>query len=136
MKTIFATITAFVLALAVTGTVFARGPFGGGPGNCCQGGVQPEQIRKFQQDTLDLRQEMMTKSFELQRENLKATPDSAKIAALQTEIGAIQTKIQDARAQSGLPERGGRGPMGGGYGRGPMGMGGCNGQPCFGPQAQ
>ena len=112
-----------------------RNGMGGGCGNCAQGGVTSEQFRKFQADTIDLRQEMMAKRFEMQRENLKATPDNAKIAALQADIKTLQTKIQDVRIQSGLPvgmrdgECGQR--MGGkGMGTPGRGMGGCNNGPC------
>ena len=111
---------------------------GGGCGNCAQGGAPSDQFRKFQADTIDLRQEMMVKRFEMQRENLKATPDSGKIAALQADIKTVQLKIQDIRSQSGLPvgmrdgecgqRMGGAGKMGmGGPGKG---MGGCNNGPC------
>ena len=115
---------------------------GGGCGNCAKdgAGTQPEPFRKFQADTIDLRQEMMTKRFDMQRENLKAAPDSDKIEALQAEIKLLQTKIMAVRAQSGLPvdksdgECGqksgvpGMKGMGGGCGKE---MGGCNG-PCGG----
>jgi hypothetical protein len=141
MKKVTVAITALVLALAIGGVVQAGSHMGGmrgDCGNCDKAGmgapVQPEQIRKFQSDTIDLRQEMMTKRFEVQRENLKATPDNAKISALQTEIKAIQDKINAARVTSGLPERGMRGgwggPMGGKDGCGKGKMGDCNGTPC------
>ncbi|MDD2851934.1 MAG: hypothetical protein PHY09_08565 [Desulfuromonadaceae bacterium] len=108
---------------------------GGGCGNCQQSGGSSvsDPFRKFQADTIDLRQEMMTKRFELQRENLKVAPDTAKIAALQAEITSLQTKIQDFRAQSGLPvgmRDGECGQIPGGCGKKTMGRtGGCNG-PC------
>ena len=123
-----------VSMLGVANSSYRNG-MGGGCGNCAQGGVTSEQFRKFQADTIDLRQEMMAKRFEMQRENLKATPDNAKIAALQADIKTLQTKIQDVRIQSGLPvgmrdgecgqRMGGKGM--GGPGRG---MGGCNNGPC------
>jgi hypothetical protein len=147
MKKFFATVTACALALAIGGTVFAQGPRGGcntcdqcGQGN--QGIVESDPYRKFRQDTLDLRQDMMNKRFELQRENLKGTPDTAKVAGLKDEVTAIQFKINDIRVQSGLPEKGKRDgecfKMDGGCfkqdGMGGCnkrnGMGGCNGQPC------
>ena len=116
----------------------------GGCGNCAQQGAPSEPFRKFQADTIDLRQEMMTKRFEMQRENLKATPDVAKVAALKADIKALQVKIQAVRSQSGLPvgkHDGECGPKGdgrgmeecgkgmGGCGKG-KGMGGCNNGPC------
>ncbi|NTV48571.1 MAG: hypothetical protein HGB32_15815 [Geobacteraceae bacterium] len=133
-----------VIALSLAVSMFSvanagyRNGMGGGCGNCAQGGASSDQFRKFQADTIDLRQEMMTKRFEMQRENLKGTPDSGKIAALQADIKAIQTKIQDVRSQSGLPvgmrdgecgqRMGKAGKKGmGGCGKG---MGGCNNGPC------
>ena len=75
---------------------------GGGCGNCVQQGASSDPFRKFQADTIDLRQEMMTKRFDMQRENLKGTPDASKITALQGEIKVIQAKILDIRSKSGL----------------------------------
>lgn len=139
-------VVVIALTLAVSLVSFAnagnRNGMGGGCGNCVQDGaaVTSDQFRKFQSDTLDLRQEMMTKRFEMQRENLKGTPDAAKIAALQADITAIQAKIQDARSVSGLPDNKSDGEcfqkmgrhgrmMTGGCGQG---AGGCNNGPCGG----
>lgn len=145
MKKFFATVTACALALAIGGTVFAQGPRGGcntcnqcGQGNQgnqgAQGFVESDPYRKFRQDTLDLRQDMMNKRFELQRENLKGTPDATKVAGLKAEVTAIQAKINDIRVQSGLPDKGKRDgecfKMEGGCFK-QDGMGGCNGQPCW-----
>jgi len=145
MKKFFATVTACALALAIGGTVFAQGPRGGcntcnqcGQGNQgnqgAQGFVESDPYRKFRQDTLDLRQDMMNKRFELQRENLKGTPDTAKVAVLESEVTAIQAKISDIRVQSGLPDKGKRDgecfKLDGGCFK-QNGMGGCNGQPCW-----
>jgi hypothetical protein len=141
MKKVTTAITALVLALAIGGVVQAGSHMGGmrgDCGNCDKAGVgappNSEQIRKFQADTIDLRQQMMTKRFEIQRENLKATPDAAKISALQADIKGIQDKINAVRVTSGLPERGlrggGVGPMVGKDGCGKGKMGDCNGAPC------
>jgi len=146
MKKILAAVTACVLALSVGGTVFAKGHMGGGGCSQCNQG-QPaagptDQFRKFQMDTIDLRQEMMLKRFEMQRENLKGTPDAARIAALKADVAALQAKIVTIRVQSGLPENGKRDGEcfkmdgscfqqdGMGGCNKPGGMGGCNGQPC------
>lgn len=139
MKKLATVVTALVLAFAISATVQAGNRMGGmkgGCGDCGLDGSAPpsEQLRKFQADTIDLRQEMMLKRFEVQRENLKATPDNAKIDALRTEIKTIQAKIMDIRTQSGLPVKkmrdGGCGPRGGKGGCGDGQMGGCNGAPC------
>ena len=139
MKKMSVVLIALSLAVSMFSVANAgnRNGMGGGCGNCAQGGASSDQFRKFQADTIDLRQEMMVKRFEMQRENLKGSPDSTKIAALQAEIKAIQSKIHDIRSQSGLPvgksdgecgqRMGGAGKMGmGGPGKG---MGGCNNCP-------
>lgn len=134
-------VVALALTLAVSLFSLADAGYGNGMGagcgNCPQQGAS-EPFRKFQVDTIDLRQEMMTKRFEVQRENLKGTPDREKIASLQADIKVLQSKILDLRTQSGLPadkgdgeccqKRGGFGKKGMG-GRG-MRMGGCNNGPC------
>lgn len=133
-------IVVIALSLAVSLFSIAQAGMGGGCGNCAQNGAgaQSDPFRKFQADTIDLRQEMMTKRFEVQRENLKGTPDQAKISALQADIKTLQAKIQVVRSQSGLPNDKCDGECGqmsfgcdkqskGGCGKG---MGGCNGAPC------
>ena len=98
-----------VIAMALAVSMFSianaghKNGMGGGCGDCVQSGAPTDQYRKFQADTIDLRQEMMGKRFEMQRENLKGTPDTAKIASLQAEIKVIQGKLLAIRAQSGLP---------------------------------
>lgn len=144
MKRIFSAIIALGLAVTVFGSANA-GNHGmeGGCGNCAQAGAPTDQFRKFQLDTIDLRQEMMMKRFEAQRENLKATPDNAKIDALKADIKAIQARIHQIKTMSGLPtdkcdgecdqkiagcNKMGKG--GCGKGMGGDGMGGCNKGPC------
>lgn len=117
-----------------------RNGSGGGCGNCVQNGVSApsDPFRKFQADTIDLRQEMMTKRFEMQRENLKGTPDTAKIASLKAEVKTIQAKLLALRAESGLPADKCDGECSqttGGWDKRNMGgcgkgAGGCNGVPC------
>lgn len=121
------------IALALTVALFSAANArningtGGGCGNCAQQGASSDLFQKFQADTIDLRQEMMTKRFEVQRENLKGTPDSAKITTLQDEITMLQTKISDIRIQSGLPVGKNDGECGPKSSK--RAMGGCNG-PC------
>ena len=139
MKKITLALTTLALALIIGGTAQAgkhRGGMQGGCGNCAQSGVLNDQQRAFQLNTLDLRQEMMLKRFELQRENLKAIPDNAKVAALQAEVKAIQGKITDIRVQSGVADSGMRDGEcfqrdGKGRNCGSSQTGGCNG-PCNG----
>lgn len=143
MKKIFASLAAVALAVTIAGTALAQG--GGGCANCNKGQgakitLPSDQFQKFQQDTLDIRQEMMNKRFELQRENLKGTPDEAKIASIKNDVKQLQIKISAVRAQYGLPEKGKKdgecfsitgecGAAGMGGCNKPAAMGGCNG-PC------
>lgn len=140
MKKLMMPIVALALAVTLSGVAEARRHMGHGDCGPCggQNTAQTEQAKKFQADTLDLRQEMMNKRFEMQRENLKGTPDTGKIAALAADITAIRTKIHEIRVQSGLPTgkrdgECGSAPCGprGNCGQPPCGpMGGCNGKPC------
>lgn len=129
MKKMSVVVLALSLAVSMFGIANAgRSGMGMGMGcaNCPQAGATSEPFRKFQADTIDLRQEMMTKRFEVQRENLMSTPDKEKIAALQAEISALQTKIMDVRSQSGLPVNRNDGECGKRMGRfGNQGMGFC-----------
>ncbi len=106
MKEFTTTLTAIALALAIGSTVQAghhKGNLHGSCDDCAQSEAMTDQQRTFQQNTIDLRQDLMLKRFEVQRENLKATPDIPKVAALKSEIKAIQTKIHEIHVQSGLP---------------------------------
>lgn len=131
MKKILAALTVVVLA---AGSAMAMGPMGGGMGagcGCGMGrGVTPADTaahKKFISDTMSLRQEMMNKHLEMQKEYVKDTPDQAVMTKLRGEIAELRTKMMDARAKAGLPmgPRGKnghmmKGGMGGGMGRGMM----------------
>jgi hypothetical protein len=133
-------IIAAVLAASVStvGMVYARGPMGGcGMSGCNNaGGVSGEQWKKFQADSIDLREQMMSKRFALQKENLKATPDAAVIAGLEAEIAGLRTKVQEIRAKAGLPtcDEDGPGPRCGGEMS--HGAGNCAGPMHRGPGAE
>jgi hypothetical protein len=139
MNKLFTTVTACAMVLSVGATLFAQDLTGGCNG-CIRGSQSNQAIaksdpqHKFQMDTIDLRQDMMNRRFEMQRENLKGTPDAAKIAGLKAEVGAIQARINAIRVQSGLPESGKLDgecyKMDGGCNK-QSALGGCNGQPCF-----
>jgi hypothetical protein len=109
MKKLYAVMTICALALSIGVTALAQGKTAKGSkksGSCCstKGEATPEQVRKFKLDTIDLRQEMMTKKFDLQRENLKESPDSARVDALKAEIANIKTRIEAVRESSKLPQ--------------------------------
>jgi len=100
----------FALSLTVGVTAMAQVKKGHKAGHkaCCsscdKSAATPEQIKKFKADSIDLRQEMMIKRFDLQRENLKETPDSAKIDAIKADMEAIKAKIDSLKAASNLPQ--------------------------------
>ena len=130
-------VAVIVLTLAVSLFSIAnagnRNGMGGGCSNCAQqGGVDSDKFQKFQADTIDLRQEMMTKRFDMQRENLKGTPDGAKMASLQADIKGLQSKILSIRSQSGLPVDKCDGECTQAMGGCGKGKGGCNNGPCGG----
>ncbi|MFZ4859957.1 MAG: hypothetical protein ACOYL3_26635 [Desulfuromonadaceae bacterium] len=149
MKKMSVAVVALSLAVSLFSLANAgNNGMGGGCDKCAKQQAAPttlttaealsDPFRKFQGDTIDLRQEMMLKRFEVQRENLKGTPDEAKITSLRAEIKALQAKILAIRSQSGLPgdKCDGECPqsmgdcskaMGGDCGKG---MGGCNKAPC------
>ena len=90
-----------------------RGYYGSGP----EGQVNVENLKKFQKETLSLRDELMTKRAELDNEYAKQSPDTARIAEIQKQMIDIRTQIQKAAEKNGLPA------WGQGYGRGRMGRG-------------
>lgn len=136
-----------VLASAVllAGSVYAMGPGGGmGMGSCMgmgtgTGTTDIEALKKFQQETVSLRDAMFVKRAELQNEFNKTTPDYNKIAVLQKEMIDIRTKIQIIAQKYGLPGpmmgrgmKGGCGMMGTGMkGSGIMGKGMMGGTGSF-----
>ena len=114
-----AVIVAGLLALA--GTALA-GPWGGCGGSVQGTPVSVDAVKKFQDETTALRNEMMLKKVELRNEYFKQPADTAKVATLTREMFDLRTKISTIAASNGLSGPGGCG-MGGkmGMGRG-MGM--------------
>lgn len=96
-------------AIVMAGTVYAWGPMGNGPGSCGQqncpnAGATTDQWQKFRTDSLSLREQLMTKKFELEKETLQPSPDKTKISGLEIEISTLKTTIQDLRAKAGLSD--------------------------------
>jgi hypothetical protein len=96
------------------------GYYGGGS----DGQVNVENVKKFQKETLSLRDDLITKRTELQNEYAKQAPDTSRIADLRKQMIDIQAQIQKAAEKNGLPA------WGQGYGHGRMGRGMMAG---FGP---
>lgn len=80
-------------------------------------GTNIENVKKFQKETLSLRDDLMTKQFELQNEYNKPVPDTNRIATLRKEIIDLQAKIQAVAEKYGISA------WGPGYGMGPGMMG-------------
>ena len=134
-KRTIAIVTAALLMLAATAVYAGRGM-----GMGCNQDVSIESFKQFQKDTSSLRDEMMVKRIEFQREQAKDAPDKAKVAALKQEMSALRTQIHDAGKKYGMftncdPntncwENDGCGSMGKGGGkrhkRAGQGCGNCN----------
>jgi len=118
MKKLYAVVAVLALSLSIGVTAMAQMKTSGtgankaGCSSCNKAAATPEQIRKFKADTIDLRQEMMNKRFELQRENLKDAPDAAKVAALKADMETIKGKIEAIRTAAKLPDSLSCGKMG------------------------
>jgi hypothetical protein len=116
-----AVIVAGLLALA--GTALA-GPWGGYGGSAQGTQVSVDAVKKFQDESTALRNEMMLKKVELRNEYLKQPVDTAKVATLTGEISDLRGRINTAAASHGLQCPGGGcgmgGKMGMGRGRGMM----------------
>lgn len=102
---------------------------GNGPGmGCGPMAANPEFAAKhkaFIKETLPLREKVMAKRLDLQKEYSEDKPDQAKLTKLQSELVELQKKMWDARTKAGLS----CGPMAGKGKRGYAGPGnGCG--PC------
>jgi hypothetical protein len=134
-KKLIVTLMVLSVVISLSSSLYAgcSKNMGGDCGNCNKSSSSSDPWKKFQADTIDLRQEMMMKRFELQRENLKPLQDQNNVALLQSEIKKLQTKIHDIRTASGLPADKCDGECGSvDRNCGKKGMGGCNGIPCSG----
>ncbi|WP_318556220.1 hypothetical protein [Geobacter anodireducens] len=124
-------IAAMALAVAVLSASAVYAGWGwGGHGMQFGPNVTTESVRKFQKDSLGLRDEMMVKELELQQEYSKANPDPDRIAAIKKEMIDLRAKIQKAADKHGIT--GGR--MGSAMmGQGAAGQGSMTGMGCSCP---
>ena len=126
-KTMFAVIMAAILAtggLAVAvdatkgpGMGMGYGPQSGGPGKTGPGlwgalNLTPEQTEKmkamkksFFEEALPLRNELMSKKFELKALWVQTNPDEGKILAKQKEINALRAQLQEKGTKNRLEMR-------------------------------
>ncbi len=127
-----------IAGLILTSAIYAQNPRGGhGMGSSTPAGgygtgdsttVDIEVVKKFQKETLPLRDELITKKLELHKEYSKTNPDKGRIATLRKEMVDIELKIQEKADTAGLSPWGcgmmGHGMMGHGMmGKGMMGRG-------------
>jgi zinc resistance-associated protein len=108
------------IGLLLTGVVYARwDDHGMGHGMGYGTTTDIESLKKFQKETVNLREEIMTKRFEIRSEYGKEKPDKKHIADLKKEIIDLQTKVQEIAEKYGIEK-----PMGHGMkGKGMMGTG-------------
>lgn len=108
MKRVYVAVTVFALSLTLGVAAMAQVKKShkakASCSSCDKSAATPEQIKKFKADSIDLRQAMMNKRFDLQREELKETPDSAKVAAIKAEMEAIKVKIDALKTAGNLPQ--------------------------------
>jgi hypothetical protein len=71
-------------------------------------------VKKFQRETLALRDELAAKRVDLEDEYDKAEPDRARVASLRKDIVDLEAKIQTVADKHGIR------PWGRGHGRGMM----------------
>jgi zinc resistance-associated protein len=122
-----------VIGLFLTGAAYAMwGGYGSSP--CITAtGADIETVKKFQKETLSLRDEIMTKKLELHSEYNKPTPDTNRIATIQKEIIDLKAKIHEIANKHGIKVPAGQGMTGRGMmgkGHGMMGKMKGMGNPC------
>lgn len=135
MKRMIVIMVVAAVALIGAGLAFAQMGGGWGPGagyNCgrgyigANGTVNVENLKKFQKETLSMRDELIANRAELANEYAKPAPDETRIADLQKQMIDTRTKIQKTSEKYGLPAR--QQGYGRGMGRGMMAVSG-NGCP-------
>ncbi|MCX7793450.1 MAG: periplasmic heavy metal sensor [Thermodesulfovibrionales bacterium] len=116
MKKLIFLVLAVILLSGLGATVYAGWGHGGWDWMDIKG-VDIEKVKKFQKETLSLRDELHIKKLELRQEYEKDKPDLDRIAQLRKEIIDLQTKIQKIASSYGLPAGGpgGCGRMGRGF---------------------
>lgn len=65
-------------------------------------GADVEAVKKFQKETLSLRNEVITKRLELHKEFHSPTPNTERITTLRKEIVDLQAKIQAVADKHGV----------------------------------
>ena len=90
----------------VTGIMLVSASYAHFPGSgyrvCCFQDVDMDSVKKFKKETLPLRDEFLTKKFELRKEIAKDKPERERIAELRKEIIDIRMKIQRKADGAGI----------------------------------
>lgn len=103
-------IAIFVVSLlALTGIVYAEHMHGMAPVTGSGSTVDVENVKKFQKDTLSLRDDLITKKLELRNEYNKPARDYERIATLKKEIVDLKTKIEAIADKYGVKDMRGMG---------------------------
>ncbi len=113
MKKVTGVVMASMVVLVLASAAFAwwDGPgMGYGPGY--YSGANAETMRKYQKETLSLRDDLASKQLDLQVEYDKPVPDAARIASIRKDIADIEAKIQVVADNYGVSSWG-HGPRGG-----------------------
>lgn len=99
MKRMFLILCVLVIGLLLVTNGYAN-YFGKGNNGLCSS--DPSTFKKFQKETLPIRDEMISKRFEIRREYQKEKPDLDKIAQLKKEIIDLRTKIHKIADNMGI----------------------------------
>ncbi len=127
IRTLLAVIT---IVLLIAGMAYAAHVHGTDQGSGTKGTTEIENLKKFQKETLSLRDDLITKRLELKNEYSKSPKDYSRIATLRKEIAEIRTKIEEIADKYGIKDLRGmggggvmrRGMMHDGMGHGRKGM--------------
>lgn len=87
--------------LIIVSSVYAHRP-DGGKRTCQMQNADLDSVKKFQKETLSLRDELITKKIELRKEIKKENPDREHIAAIRKDIIDIKTKIHQKADETGV----------------------------------
>jgi zinc resistance-associated protein len=87
--------------LIFVSAVYAHWP-GGGYGTCQFQNSDLDSVKKFQKETLPLRDELITKRLELRKEFSREKLDRERISAIQKEMIDIRTKIHQKADETGV----------------------------------
>lgn len=101
MNRVSVAVLVLIAGLLLVTVVYAHFPAGEKAGGFEN--INIESMKKFQQETLPLRDRLMVKKLELRQEYMEEKPDREKIAEIKKEIIDIRTRIEIKADEAGLP---------------------------------